>query len=172
MNLTRINRTTHRWGSIIIAIPFLVTLITGILLLLKKEISFIQPSTASGSTVNHPQLPFEQILLVAQTVKQANIHSWQDINRLDVRPSKGMIKVRAKSRWEIQIDASTGEILKTAYRRSDIIEALHDFSYWQDKANLWFTLPIAIILLALSITGVILFFIPYYRRYKNKQRCK
>jgi hypothetical protein len=87
-----------------------------------------------------------------------------------VRPSKGIIKIRAKSHWEIQIDATTGEVLKTAFRRSDIIEQLHDASYWQDKANLWFTLPIAIALVLISITGIVLFFLPYYRRNQNRKR--
>ena len=82
-------------------------------------------------------------------------------------PSKGIIKIRAKSNWGIQIDATTGEILKTAFRRSDIIEHLHDASYWQDRANLWFTLPIALVLLLITITGIILFFIIYYHRYNN-----
>ena len=115
-------------------------------------------------------LSFEQVLSIAKTVKKAEIDSWQAIDRLDVRLSKGIIKIRAKSEWEIQIDATTGEILKTAYRRSDFIEQLHDASYWQDSANLWFTLPIAIVLVLISITGIILFFLPYYRRYKHSKK--
>lgn len=169
MNFNRLNRSTHRWASIAIAIPFLIILVTGILLLLKKEVEYIQPASAKGA-FNQPSISFEQVLTIAKTVKQAEIDSWQAIDRLDVRPSKGIIKIRAKSHWEIQIDATTGEILKTAFRRSDIIEQLHDASYWQDKANLWFTLPIAIALVLISITGIILFFLPYYRRYKNRQR--
>lgn len=169
MNFNRLNRSTHRWASIAIAIPFLIILVTGILLLLKKEVEYIQPASAKGA-FNQPSISFEQVLTIAKTVKQAEIDSWQAIDRLDVRPSKGIIKIRAKSHWEIQIDATTGEILKTAFRRSDIIEQLHDASYWQDKANLWFTLPIAIALVLISITGIILFFLPYYLRYKNRKR--
>jgi len=89
-----------------------------------------------------------------------------------VRPSKGIIKIRAKSNWEIQIDSTPGESLKTAFRRSDIIEQLHDASYWQDSANLWFTLPISVVLLLISVTGIILFFLPYHRRYNNRKRLK
>lgn len=167
MNFNRINRSTHKWASIVIAIPFLIILVTGILLLLKKEIEYIQPASAKG-IFDQPSISFEQILTIAKTVEQANIDSWQAIDRLDVRPNKGIIKIRTKSRWEIQIDAATGEILKTAYRRSDIIEQLHDATYWQDKANLWFTLPVAITLLLISITGIILFSLPYFRRYKSR----
>ncbi len=172
MNFNRINRSTHKWASIVIAIPFLIILISGILLLLKKDVEYIQPASAKGSVKNQPSISFEQVLTIAKSVPEANIDSWQAIDRLDVRPGKGIIKIRAKSEWEVQIDATTGEVLKTAYRRSDFIEQLHDFTYWQDSANLWFTLPLSIVLLLISITGVILFFLPYYKRYKNRQRIK
>ena len=169
MNFNRINRSTHKWASIILAIPFLIILVTGILLLLKKEVEYIQPASMKGA-FTQPSISFEQVLTIAKTVKKAEIDSWQAIDRLDVRPGKGIIKIRAKSEWEIQIDATTGEILKTAYRRSDFIEQLHDFTYWQDSANLWFTLPIAVVLALISITGIILFVLPYYRRYNNHKR--
>ncbi|WP_085300179.1 PepSY domain-containing protein [Cognaticolwellia mytili] len=172
MNFNRINRSTHKWASIVIALPFLIILISGILLLLKKDVEYIQPASAKGSVKNQPSISFEQVLIIAKSVPKANIDSWRAIDRLDVRPGKGIIKIRAKSEWEIQIDATTGEILKTAYRRSDFIEQLHDFTYWQDSANLWFTLPLSIVLLLISITGIILFFLPYYKRYKNRQRIK
>lgn len=169
MSINRLNRSTHRWTSIIIALPLLTILITGVLLLLKKEVEYIQPSSEKGIS-KKPTLSFEEILNAAKSVKVAQIDSWQAIDRLDVRPSKGIIKIRAKSHWEIQLDATTGKVLKTAFRRSDIIEQLHDFTYWQDSANLWFTLPISIALIVISITGIVLFFLPYYRRHKNKKR--
>lgn len=169
MSFNKINRSTHKWASIIIAVPFLVIIVTGILLLLKKEVAYLQPPSAKG-TIAAPSLAFDKVLKIAKTVEQAQITSWEDINRLDVRPSKGIIKIRAQSSWEIQLDATTGEVLQVAFRRSDIIEQLHDASYWQDKANLWFTLPLAISLLLVSITGIILFFQPYYKRYKRYKR--
>ena len=169
MKFNILNRSIHRWGSIVIAIPFLIILITGILLLLRKEIAFLQPPTVKIAS-NVPTISFERILTSAQLVEPAGIKPWEDIDRLDVRPSKGIIKIRAKSQWEIQIYASTGVILQTAYRRSDFIEKIHDGTYWQDNANLWLTLPIAITLLIISITGIILFFMPYLKKRKNNKR--
>ena len=168
MNFNNINRSTHRWATIIIVIPFLIILTTGILLLLRGQFEYIQPASAKGA-FKEPSISFERVLAIAKSIEQAEINSWQDISKLDVRPSKGIIKIRAKSSWEIQIDATTGEILKTAYRRSGIILELHEATYWQKKANLWFTLPIAITLVLISITGIVLFFLPYYRRYKNQK---
>lgn len=169
MKLKKLNRSIHKWGSIIIALPFIIILVTGILLLLKKEISYIQPPSQKGMA-STPSISFAQILTRAQGVSVAQIRTWDDIDRLDVRPSKGIIKLRAKSQWEIQLDAKSGEVLQTAYRRSEFIESIHDGTFFQAQANLWLTLPISIILLFISITGVVLFFIPYCTRRKNKQR--
>jgi len=163
MSFARTNRKIHKWGSIIVTLPLLIVVISGILLLVRKEFSYIQPATQHGSAIT-PSLSFEQILEKVQSVSQAQIHTWQDIDRIDVRPSKGVIKIRANSQWEIQLDASTGDILQVAYRRSDFIESLHDGTFFHDRANLWLMLPSSIVLLTLLITGVYLFFIPYLRR--------
>lgn len=169
MKFKKLNRSIHKWSSIVIAIPLLIIIVTGILLLLRKELSFIQPPTIKGQSAI-PSISFEKILSSAQSIEVAKINSWEDIDRLDVRPSKGVIKVRAVSQWEIQIDAASGKVLQTAYRRSNLIESIHDGTFWQAQANLWFTLPISVALLLISITGVILFFIPYLKRRKNQRR--
>ena len=64
MNFNRINRSTHRWASIAIAIPLLVIVVTGILLLLKKEVEYLQPASAKG-TYRQPSISFEQVLAIA-----------------------------------------------------------------------------------------------------------
>lgn len=163
MSFKKTNRQIHKWGSIIIALPLLLVIVTGILLLLKKEFSIIQPPTQRG--VNHvPSLSFEQILTVVKTVESAKIQSWEDIDRMDVRPDKGIIKVRSNNEIEIQIDSENGQILLIAQRNSDFIESLHDGTFFQKNANLWLMLPVAIISFILLITGVILFFIPYMKK--------
>ena len=39
------------------------------------------------------------------------IYSWDDIDRLDVRPEKGIVS-SVKRKWELQIDTETGVILQ------------------------------------------------------------
>ncbi|MDG1750228.1 MAG: PepSY-associated TM helix domain-containing protein [Thalassotalea sp.] len=163
MSFIRTNRKIHKWGSIIAALPLLIVIISGILLLIRKEFAYLQPATMKGIE-KVPTISFEQIINQAKSVEQAQVTSWQDIDRLDVRPNKGVIKIRTNSQWEIQLDSKTAEILQVAYRRSDFIESLHDGTFFQDKANLWLMLPSAIILLALLITGLFMFFYPYYKR--------
>lgn len=166
-DMIKTNRVIHKWLSLAISLPLLVVVVSGILLLTRKEFTFIQPETHQGIS-DTPSISFSQILEQAKSVKQAEISSWDSIDRLDVRPAKGIIKVRTKSSWEIQIDAKTGEILQVAYRRSDFIESLHDGTYLHKFANLWLMLPAALGLFALLITGLVLFFWPYYKKRKRR----
>ncbi|RNC85630.1 MAG: PepSY domain-containing protein [Balneola sp.] len=165
----RDTRKIHRWGAIIIALPFLIVLITGLFLQLKKDVAWIQPASMEGvSTI--PSITFEEILEVSKTIPEAEISSWAHIDRLDVRPDKGMVKVRAINHWEIQIDTETGEVLQAEFRRSDIIEAMHDGSWFHDLAKHWIFLPTGIIVTILWITGIYMFFIPYLNKRRNRKR--
>ncbi|RMH61779.1 MAG: PepSY domain-containing protein [Bacteroidetes bacterium] len=156
-------RRLHRWGTVIVAVPFLIILVTGLLLLWKKDVAWIQPPTRQG-TGTTPTLTFDEILDVARRVPEAGIQSWADVDRLDVRPDRGVVKVRAANRWEIQVDLQTGEVLQTAYRRSDLIEALHDGSWFHDHVKRWVFFPVALVVLGLYLTGLYLFYLPYRRR--------
>ena len=161
MRFVQFNRVVHRWGSIIVSVPVLVVILSGLLLLLKKEFSWIQPASQCGGS-KELVLGFDQVLEIAKTIPEAGIESWEDIDRLDVRPSKGMLKVRTNNRWEIQIDTQSGEVLQVAYRRSDLIESFHDGSFFHDKVRLWVFLPSAVVLLGLWLTGLYLFILYLY----------
>mgnify|MGYP001816524298 FL=1 len=168
MKLSKLNRDLHRWGSILIAAPVVVIIATGVILQLKKESAWIQPPTQQG-TGGDPSLSFDQILAATRDVPEAEVDSWDDIDRLDVRPGKGMLKVRAQNRWEIQLDAHSGAVLQVAYRRSDLIESIHDGSFFHDGFKLWVFLPTALILAVLWASGVCLFFLPYYAKWKKRR---
>jgi len=163
MKPAKFNRVFHRWVSVVISLPLLLVIGTGLLLLLKKDVAWIQPPTQRGST-KELGIIFDQVLASARSVPEADIKGWDDIDRLDVRPSKGMLKVRANNRWEIQLDAATGEVLQVAYRRSDLIESLHDGSFFHDKVKLFVFLPSAVLLLLLWVTGIYLFVLPFLVR--------
>ena len=140
-----------------------------VVLQLKKEVAYIQPPTQPG-VGSQLSMSFDRILEVARTVPEAEIVGWDDIDRLDVRPSKGMVKVRGKNRWEIQIDTQTGEVLQVAVRRSDLIESIHDGSYFHDRFKLWAFLPTGLILVIIVITGLYLFFLPHLAKRKRRQK--
>lgn len=150
------HRVIHYWGALACALPLIIVIVSGIFLLLKKESHWIQPSTMKGVGTT-PKVEFSEVLEKVRLVPEANIKSWDDIQLLDVRPSKGIIKVRANNSYEIQLDATTNEILQVAFRRSDLIEKLHDGSFFHDSVKLAIFLPSAIILLILWVTGIYLF---------------
>jgi len=163
-------RRSHRWGSLLIAAPFLVVLLSGLLLQLKKNWSWIQPPTQRGSVSNAPAIDWATLLNAARSVSETTVKDWADIDRLDVRPERGIVKVQTKDRWEIQIDLGSGEVLQTAYRRSDLIESIHDGSWFHESARLGVFLPSAIVVLGLWVTGLALFFLPIWTKRTNRRR--
>jgi len=163
------NRKLHRWGAAAIALPFLVVLCTGILLQLKKQIPWVQPHEGRGAPTAGA-LSLGAMLDSVRTVAHTGISSWDDIDRIDIRPAKGLIKVVGFSRWEVQLDAGTGSVMQTAYRRSDLIESIHDGSFFHPFAKLGIFLPAGVIVLGLWVTGAYLFVLPYLARRKNAAR--
>lgn len=167
MKASLLNRKLHRWGAVISALPLLVVVLTGLLLLLKKEIAWIQPPTRKGGSMVASR-SLDSLLEAARGAPEAGISSWDDVDRIDLRPSKGVAKIRAQSGWEVQVDLQTGERLQVAYRRSDFIESLHDGSWFHDRAKLGIFLPSALILLGLWFSGIYLFFLPYLARRRRQ----
>ncbi len=158
-NWKRNSRKLHRWGAILTALPMLLVIVTGLLLQVKKQVTWVQPATVKrGEMV--PEVSWDAVLNAAKGVPEAAVNSWDDIDRLDVRPSKGVVKVQCNNRWELQLDLQTAEVVASNYRRSDIIESLHDGSFFSDAAKLWLFLPNGLILLGLWGTGIYLWFLP------------
>ena len=169
MKLSKLSRVFHRWGSIVVLVPMTIIIVSGIALQLKKESAYIQPPTQRGVAAE-PTIGFDRILEVAKSVPEAEIESWEDVDRLDVRPGKGVVKVRCENGYEVQIDAATGEILQVAVRRSDVIESIHDGTYFHDHFKLWVFLPAGVVLALLVITGLHLFLLPTLARRKRADK--
>lgn len=169
MSAASANRKIHRWGAILTAAPMLVVIATGVFLQLKKDWGWVQPPTVRGST-QELALSFDEVLEAVRAVPEAEIAGWDDVDRLDVRPGKGMLKVRANNRWEVQLDAADGSVLQVAYRRSDLIESLHDGSWFDDRAKLWIFLPTAFVALVLWFTGMYLWLLPHLVRRRRKRK--
>ncbi len=168
--INRWSRKLHRWGAVLIALPLLLVIGSGILLQLKKQVAWVQPPTLRGSG-ERPEISLENILAIAESHQPCGVSKWSDIDRLDVQPSRSLVKVQCKNHWEIQIDLKSGEILSSAYRRSDFIESVHDGSFFGSTSKLAIFLPSGVILLCLWFTGVYLWFLPIIvRRRKARKR--
>lgn len=165
------SRTLHRWGALACAVPLLIVIASGLLLQVKKQVPWVQPPTARGETANaDPAQTWSDILAVARSVPEAEIEGWADVDRLDVRPDRGLVKVRCRNRWELQIDLETGAVLASTKRRSDLIESLHDGSFFGDPVKLGVFLPSGLLLLVLWFTGAWLWYLPIRNRRINRRR--
>ncbi|GAA0858905.1 hypothetical protein GCM10009114_30280 [Aliiglaciecola litoralis] len=143
----------------------------GVLLMLKKEVEWIQPSSQKGIERNSvPMASMQTLFDAALTVETAGFTSWEELERADLKPGKGIIKFVSATNWEVQVDTHTAEVLQVAQRRSDVIEAIHDGSYFADWIKLGIFLPAGIGLFILWVTGIYLFGLTEYKKIKNRKR--
>lgn len=162
-----VNRRTHYWTGAIVSVPLLVIAATGLMLQFKKQVPWIQPTEQRG-TGSTPAIGLEQILASVRTVPELGVESWDDVNRLDLRPGKGMVKVLLENGWEAQVDLGTGAVLQTAYRRSDVIEQIHDGSLFAgDWTRFGVFVPVGAGLLLLAGSGLWMFWQPFGVRRKR-----
>jgi hypothetical protein len=73
-------------------------------------------------------------------------------------------KVWTATGYEVQVDLRTGAVLQSTYRRSDLIESLHDGSFFGDVAKLGLFLPAGLVLLSLYVTGTWMLLQPWVAR--------
>ena len=161
MQFNILNRKVHYWASFIVAVPLLVMIGSGLLLQSKKHWTWVQPVEQRG-TGSAPAIGLEGILESVKQVPEVRVRDWNDVNRLDVRPGRGMVKVWLQNGWEVQVDLGTGRVLQTAYRRSDLIESIHDGSFFAgDWTKLGLFLPAGLVLLLLWCSGMWMWWVPF-----------
>jgi hypothetical protein len=163
-------RKLHYWVSIAIALPALIIIGSGLLLQSKKHWSWVQPTEQRG-TGTEPVITLDTLLATLVSRPSLGVSGWNDINRIDIRPSRGIAKVWLESGFEVQVDLGTGRILQNAYRRSDLVESLHDGSFFAgDWTKLGVFLPTGLFLLFLWASGIVLFFIPVLAKRRRQKR--
>lgn len=163
--------TAHKWTGIVLAIVFASTAVTGFLLLVKKEFAWIQPPTNSG-TVGEPHefISFEEMFENVVALGHEDFASLADIDRIDIRPGKRIAKVRSQHHYaEVQVDLVSGAIVGGVTRRnSDLIEQIHDGSFFGDLVHDWFMPIVSIALLFLVVSGLWLWIEPKLRRRRRR----
>ena len=167
MKFNVLNRKVHYWSGAIVAVPLLVIVVSGLVLQAKKQSSWVQPPERHG-TGTAPALSFEDVLDRVERVPDMQATSWEDVNRIDVRLGRGLAKVWLQNGYEVQVDLGTGDVLQVAYRRSDLIESIHDGSFFGgDWVKLGVFLPAGITLLLLWLGGVWMFWVPFWAKRKR-----
>lgn len=149
-------RKIHRITGILLFVFFIILGLTGILLGWKKNSGgLIQAKTYSGSTNGlEGWLPLDSLQNIAISIISDSISPSlsTEIDKLDVRPDKGMLKVIFANHYHaVQLDGVNGEILHIEYRMSDLIEHIHDGTIVDN----WLNLPNGIFkLVYTSLTGL------------------
>ncbi|MCU0711138.1 MAG: PepSY domain-containing protein [Pirellula sp.] len=166
-----LNRRIHYWLTLLVALPLTVVVATGLMLQVKKQWTWVQPPEKKG-TAKTPSLSFADMLEKVRSHDGFESFDWSNVQRIDVRPSKGITKLVLTGDWEMQLDSATGEIMQVAIRRSDWIESLHDGSYFLgDLSKLGIFFPAGVGLLLMLLSGLWLFWQPIQaKRRRRKSR--
>jgi len=167
---TRSYRKLHRYIGISLCFFFSIIAFTGILLGWKKHSGgLILPNTETGTSKNLATwLPIDSLASIAQVaVQEKNQLKDVQIDRMDIRPEKGVIKISFKGNYfEVQLDGTTGKVLAIHQRNSDIIEQIHDGTildnviYANGYFKLTYTSLLGLGLLFLTISGFWLWYNP------------
>ncbi len=172
-------RVYHKYLGIFLGILLLVSALTGLLLGWKKDAAWIQPPTQKGASAELVDwMPLDQLAELAREGLYAEYpaQAGNEIDRLDVRPSKGIAKVLfTDGYWEVQIDGTNGAILSIDKRYSDFIEHLHDGSIISDTFKLISMNALGLGLTVMIITGIWLWYGPKRiraRKQKHKRSAR
>jgi uncharacterized iron-regulated membrane protein len=170
MNMSKLARKTHKWLGIFLSLILCNISVTGLLLLEKKELEWIQPSTCTGTEGTIDDfITMQKVLDVTFAQGYESFQNLECIDRVDFRPDERVFKVRSRNKYmEMQIDAVSGAVLKTSTRRSDLYENLHDGSFFGQIMHSKLMPIVALANLTLVATGFYLWLKPKLKRTKTK----
>jgi hypothetical protein len=154
---------THLWVGLLTTGVILLVSITGILLNHKRALGLMPdvPHEATGA--------FEAALPLAELARRAEAAvgpavAATGIDRMDVRPGDGLIKVRFDDRTvqEVTLDINTGRVLHVGERNDVFLEKLHSGEIFGDGWVLLTDLA-AVALALLLLSGYWLWLYPRAR---------
>ena len=173
MQWLRRARRWHRWVGLIVSALVLVSATTGLLLGWKKQSEWLQPETRQGEVGRLSEwLPLDALEGVALAAFRQNTPPATDptIERLDVRPSKHIVKVRfVYDDLEVQVDGITGAVLNVGRRNADWIERIHDGSFISESFKLVSMTTLGLGLCGLVASGCWLYFGPRGLRRRRRR---
>jgi len=176
--LLRRTRRLHRLSGISLFVFFFIMAVTGLLLGWKKNSGgALLPDTQKGATPELATwLPLDTLSLLATQGLYVETGQLLEIDRIDVRPSKGILKYRFQGRQqEVQLDGATGQVLSVGRRHSDWIEQVHDGSIVDDALGIphgifkvFYNTVMGLALVVFTVTGFWLWYGPKRMRQQAK----
>lgn len=166
-------RSLHRWIGFIACLFLAIISVTGFFLAMKDRFAFMRPPVQEAVPLDRAEdiLPVAEILRIAFNAGHPELSEVKEVDRVDYRPKDNVFKVVSKDGYrEIQVDGSKGTIVSNAFRNDQLMEDIHDMSFFADAAHGYLLPTVAVFLCLLSITGVIIFLTPIVRRWKFKRK--
>jgi uncharacterized iron-regulated membrane protein len=153
----------HLWLGIATTGIVLVVCLTGILLNHKRPLG-LMPHVPNASPGTLPQsLPIAELAARAEGAVRADVAA-AGIDRMDVRPGDGLVKVRFDDRdvHEVTVDLASGRVLHVGLRNDVFLEKLHSGEIFGGQGVLLSDLA-AVALAVLLISGYWLWLYPRSR---------
>jgi uncharacterized iron-regulated membrane protein len=168
-------RSLHRWIGFVACLFLAVISVTGFFLAMKDRFAFMRPPVQEAASLERAEdiLPVAEVLRIAFAAGHPELSEVSEVDRVDYRPGDNVFKVVSKDGYrEVQVDGTKGKIVSDAYRNDQLMEDIHDMSFFADVAHGYLLPAVAVCLCLLSITGVIIFLTPIVRRWKFKHKRK
>ena len=153
----------HLWGGVLASVLLVVIAVTGIALNHKRGLG-LMPDVPHEATA-----PFDAALTLADLAAAASAAvpaatAAAGVDRMDVRPADGLIKVRFDDAvvTEVTVDINTGAILHIGERNDVFLEKLHSGEIFGDGWVLLSDLAAVLLVLAL-LSGYWLWLYPRSR---------
>lgn len=166
-------RSLHRWIGFISCLFLAVISVTGFFLAMKGQFAFMRPPVQEAAKMERPEeiLPMAEILRIAFDAGHPELSEVKEVDRVDYRPKDNVFKVVSKDGYrEIQVDGTQGKIVSNAFRNDQLMEDIHDMSFFADAAHGYLLPAVAVFLCFLSLSGIVIFFTPIFRRWKFKRK--
>lgn len=168
-------RWLHKVCGVVGALSLILIGFTGFFLALKDQFPSIKPpSEKSKVEIDLHKFVSPAVAIdVAIASNHPNIKSDKDLDRVEIHASKGIYKLISKEGFaELQVDAMTGELLKTGVRNDQLLENIHDLRFFHPSLRTYLLPVIAVILVTLGITGLCIYITPIMRRRKFKAQTR
>lgn len=166
-------RSLHRWIGFVSSLFLAVISVTGFFLAMKGQFAFMRPPVQEAAKVERAEdiLPMAQILQIAFDAGHPELSELKEVDRVDYRPKDNVFKVVSKDGYrEVQVGGADGKIVSDAFRNDQLMEDIHDMSFFADAAHGYLLPVVAVGLCFLSISGIIIFLTPIVRRWKFKRQ--
>jgi len=153
----------HLWLGVLGSMALIVICITGILLNHKRPLGLIPEVEKPGAQPLVGALSLDEF---AARAREAVAPGGEppEVDRMDVRPSDGLVKVRFDDRvvTEVTLSLATGSVLHLGERNDVFLEKLHSGEIFGDRGIL-ISDAAAVLLMLLLLTGYWLWLYPRRR---------